>query len=102
MDPLSASALPPAVKSVLWVVWHGITVILAVMAIALIHLCRDDSPALRFMCLALCLGFAALFIAAAAQLPGGFTQLPQWSIFLVLALLIWLGRPSSSASAARG
>lgn len=102
MDAVATSALTPPVQSVVWVVWHGITLVLATMAIALCYLSQRSAPALRTLCLAVCLGFAALFIAAAVQLPGGFAMLPQWAIFLTLALLTWLGRPSSSTSAAHG
>lgn len=100
MDPVAASGLTGPVQSVLWVVWHGITTVLVVMTMALAYLSRHDVPALRIMCCAICLAFTGLFVVAATGLPNGFAILPQWAIFTVLAVLVALGRPSSSTSAA--
>ncbi|PIE11199.1 MAG: hypothetical protein CSA72_03515 [Rhodobacterales bacterium] len=100
MDPVAASALTAQVQSVLWVVWHGITTVLVVMTMALAYLSRHDVPALRITCFTICLAFAGLFVVAATGVPNGFAILPQWAIFTVLAVLVGLGRPSSSTSAA--
>lgn len=95
MDPVHASALPALLIDTLWVVWHGISLCLGLLAVALAYLCVQRSPALLVMCCALMLGFSALFIVAAVGIPGGFVALPQWGIFLVIPALAWAGRISS-------
>jgi len=90
MRPLRASSLPPLVRAVSDVVWHGVTVVLICLAAGLFWLTWHDNPALMWMICAIQVGFAALFIWYGATQLRSLWPMPQWVIFLgVPALTIW-------------
>lgn len=92
-DPLRVGPYVPVVRSVLSVVWHAITLILGVMAVALYWVSRHRNPALETCLIAIQVGFAGLFIAYGWFDLREFSSMPQWSIFGVGACLILLARP---------
>ena len=58
MTPIRQSDLPPLVRSVADVVWHGVTVMLVLMAGGLAWLAFAPNPALLWMICAVQIGFA--------------------------------------------
>lgn len=92
MTPVFASALDPTVRAVLHVVWHGVTVMLAFAAIALLWLSwhSDNTPLMVFVT-AVQLGFAALFLAIGIGELGSVWLMPQWVVFLLVPALTLFG-----------
>ena len=90
MTPTRASDLSRLVRAVLDVVWHGITVVLACLAAALLWLAFHDNMALLWLVCAIQIGFAALFLWYGARQLRSLWPMPQWILFLgVPALTIW-------------
>lgn len=86
-QPIQASTLDPVVRAVALVVWHGVSVMLAVMAAALVWLAYRENTALALMTIAIQLGFAALFIGVGWVQLGTLAPMPQWSIFVIIPAL---------------
>ncbi|MFT6675807.1 MAG: hypothetical protein ACJAVM_002000 [Sulfitobacter sp.] len=90
MRPIRHSELSKPVKAVADVLWHGITVVLAVMAVGLGWLAYQPNAALLWMICAVQFGFAALFIWYGLRHLGNLKQLPQWIVFLMVPMLsVW-------------
>jgi hypothetical protein len=90
MTPLRAAGLPPLVRAVMDVVWHGVTVVLICSAAALFWLTWNQNMALTMTVSAISIGFAALFIWYGITQLNTLWQMPQWIVFLgVPALTIW-------------
>jgi len=90
MKPLRAAVLPPVVRAVMDVVWHGVTVVLICLAAALFWLTWNDNMALLMIVVAIQIGFAGLFICYGVTQLRSLWPMPQWIIFLgVPALTIW-------------
>lgn len=89
--PLRDSSLSAIPKSTLSVVWHMITVQLAVFAIALWWLARTANPALLVLLVVSNLGFAAVFLVYSIHDFATPFALPQWTAFVATALLVGLG-----------
>jgi len=89
--PLRASTLDPLVISTLSVVWHAISLLLAMQAVALYYLAKRRNPAFAWALLAYNLGFALLFVAYGLADFGTLWRLPQWIAFLATAVLTWAG-----------
>jgi len=92
--PVRVSALEPVALSVMSVVWHVITAILALMAVGLFWLARHRCQPLEVMLIAIQICFAAVFIGYGIVDLGNLTQMPQWIIFLVgPGLMLLAGQP---------
>ena len=90
MRPIRKADLPREVIATADVVWHGITVILALTAIGLAWLAFNTNPPLLWMLTGVQLGFAALFVGYGLTRLGNLTKMPQWIIFTgVPALTLW-------------
>jgi hypothetical protein len=90
MQPLRGSDLPPLVRAVMDVVWHGVTVTLMALAGGLFWLTWNDNPPLLWIVNAIQVGFAGLFIWYGITQLRSLWPMPQWIIFLgVPALTIW-------------
>ncbi len=101
--PLRDGTLHPLVASVLSVVWHVITAILALMAIALLWVARHRNRPLELMLIAMQLSFAVLFLAYGMVDLGNIIQMPQWIIFLAgPALILLAGKPGEAHSRVMG
>lgn len=91
--PLLASSLPSTPKLTLYVVWHGISVVLVFSALALFLAARPAHAApARYLVLfisAVWCAFAALFVlvAVAQGDAAWFLRLPQWILLLPVGLL---------------
>ena len=92
-DPLRSSSQDMLVISVLSVVWHFVSVQLVLMALALYHLARHPNRALFVFLLATQIGFTLLFLGYGTVDMGSLMPMPQWTIFLAVALLMVWGRP---------
>ena len=102
-DPVRASDLAPEVRSVLSVIWHAITAILAIMAIGLFWVSRHRNLPLEVAFCTIQISFAALFVGYGRFDLGNLTVMPQWVIFGVGAVLILLAdRPGRQRSGVAG
>lgn len=94
--PLLASSLAEELRLTLYAVWHLISVILVLSAIAL-YVCAlpHHAAAGRYLALfisVLWLSFGAIFLVVAFTQPGQglFLKLPQWILFIPVGLLgLW-------------
>lgn len=91
MEPLRASDVAAVPDAVLHVVWHMVTLMLAVMAGALAYLGHTRNGALAVTLIALNLGTAVIFVGYGALRLGTLAPMPQWTIFLVIAGVIAVG-----------
>ena len=90
--PIQASELSPVVRGVGAVIWHAITWILILLAVAIGWLSRQDNPALNAIVIATQLGFSALFIFYGLTLLGTLWPMPQWIIFTGIPVLMLVGQ----------
>ena len=89
--PLRAAPIDPVVQSVLSVVWHMVSLMLAVMAMMLFALWRSHTPEMSVASALLSLGTALLFLGYGAADLGTPWPMPQWTIFLVVFALTCMG-----------
>jgi len=90
--PVRASDFDPALRSVLSVVWHIVTIMLAVMAVGVFVTAISRNAALEWVLIALNLGTAALFIGYGLADLGNVIEMPQWTGFLLIAVLMLIGQ----------
>lgn len=91
MDPIRASTLDPLVIAVTNVVWHAITLQLALFVVGLFWLVQHQSRPLVAMMLAMQLGFALIFLGYGIADLGTLWPMPQWIIFLGIPALMLMG-----------
>ena len=82
----------PHLSSMAGVLWHAVSVALAVFAVALYRLALRPNPELKWTLAAIQIGWAALFLAYGASQLGTVWIMPQWVIFLALPALTFLPR----------
>ena len=90
--PIQSSELSPVVRGVGAVIWHAITWILILLAIAIGWLSRRENSALNAMVIATQLGFSVLFIFYGLTLLGTLWPMPQWIIFTGIPVLMIVGQ----------
>ncbi|TLP61490.1 hypothetical protein FEE96_14705 [Parasedimentitalea maritima] len=90
-DPIRASAMPDVVRAVGSVLWHAVTWILILMAVALAWISYRQNSALFVMVIAIQAGFAALFLFYGWTLLGTVWEMGQWTIFSVIPAVMLLG-----------
>jgi hypothetical protein len=90
--PIQASALNLPLRAVSAVLWHAVTILLAIEAVALFWLARHPNGAMAVLLAAIQIGFAGLFLYYGQTMLGTVWHLGQWTIFLVLAALIVWGQ----------
>ena len=90
-DPIRASALPDVVRAIGSVLWHGVTWMLILMAVALGWLTYHRNIALFVMVAAVQAGFAALFVFYGWTVLGTLWLTPQWIIFTVIPAVMFFG-----------
>jgi len=69
-----------------------VTLMIGVMALGLLALAQQRNAALEWVLLALNLGTVALFLGYGIEDLGNITDMPQWTLFLAIALLIVVGK----------
>lgn len=95
---VSASNLPPTVRSLSSVVWHGITLMLVFATLALAYLARQENLALEAFLAAWQLGLAALFIGYGHVQLGTVWLMPQWIVFIAIPLMTYVGSQRRTAN----
>ncbi|MFY0594823.1 MAG: hypothetical protein JXQ85_00195 [Cognatishimia sp.] len=81
---IQASELSEYLRAISAVLWHAVSVILAVFALAYLWLARNDNKALSIVLGATQLGFATLFLWYGTTLLGTIWPMPQWIVFLLI------------------
>ena len=88
---MQASGLPVGLRAISAVLWHAVTVILLVMGAGAAWLAHRPEPGLALALIAICLGWSGLFLWYGRRMLGSVLPMPQWALFLPLALLIGWG-----------
>ena len=81
-NPARTEIVDPELRSVLSVVWHMVSLELALCTAALILLTQTKNPALFIFCLVTMVGTAILFIGYTLFDFGSIWALPQWIAFV--------------------
>jgi hypothetical protein len=89
--PIQASALDLPLRAISAVLWHAISLLLATEAVALLWLARYPNRPMAALLGAIQISFAGLFLFYGQTMLGSVWILGQWTIFLVLAGLIFWG-----------
>ncbi|MCC5960104.1 MAG: hypothetical protein JJU08_12275 [Rhodobacteraceae bacterium] len=74
------------------ILWHAVSVVLAVLAIGLWVLAARHDPSLEGILSAIQIGFAALFVFYGLTRLGTLAPMPQWIIFLSIPALTRFGQ----------
>jgi hypothetical protein len=90
--PIQSALHDLPLRAISGVLWHFVTLMLAVQAIALVWLARHAERGLAALLVAIQIGFAGLFLFYGQTMLGTVWALAQWTIFLVLAGLIGWGQ----------
>ncbi len=90
-DIVSASDLPPTVRALSTVVWHGITLMLVLSTVALAYLATHNNPALEMFLTIWQLAFAVLFIGYGILQLGTIWPMPQWTVFVAMPVMTYIG-----------
>lgn len=88
---LRARELARIPQLTLYYCWHMVTITLLAMALALAWAALHANAALVVLVVGLSLAFAALSLSLVIRFRVGLWQLPQWSLFVVIAGLAGLG-----------
>lgn len=90
--PIQASGLDLPLRAISAVLWHFVSLMLALQAVALLWLARHPDGAMAALLTAIQIGFAVLFMFYGQTMLGTVWILGQWTIFLTLAVLIICGQ----------
>ena len=94
--PIQASSLDLPLRAISAVLWHAVTVTLALQAAALLWLAKHPNRPMASLLIAIQICYAGLFLFYGQTMLGTIWQLGQWTIFLALAaLILWGGLRSS-------
>lgn len=88
---LAATSLARVPRYTAYYCWHMVTLLLAAMAAALGWTAFHANVALTVLMLALAIGFAVLSLALVVQFRVSPWHLPQWTFFVVIAVLTAAG-----------
>lgn len=92
-EPIQASVLSDYLRAMSAVLWHAVTVVLAVFAIAYLWLAKHENTAMSLQMAAIQFGFAGLFLWYGEVLLGTVWPMPQWIIFIVIPAVSLAGLP---------
>lgn len=90
--PLQAALSDQGLAAFAAVLWHAVTVVLAVLAVGLWVLSSRHDPAFEAILSTIQLGFAALFLFYGMTRLGSLTPMLQWVIFLAIPVLTRFGQ----------
>lgn len=99
-DPLLAHDLPGFLKAFVSVLWHFVTLIIFTNSIALFYAAKNQrhaAPLVLIVC-AQYLLFAGLFLIYGWHRLGNLTDMPQWSLFLLISVPALIGLKRASVS----
>ena len=85
---LSAVSIDSVVRGVALVVWHMVSLILMVSTGAMIYLAHVPNAALLICVATLQFGFALIFIWVNVSMFSALFAMPQWTAYLIAALLM--------------
>ncbi len=88
---LAAHGLARIPRLTVYYCWHMVTILLLAMALALAWAARHANPPLVVLVLLLAVAFTALSLGLVAAYRVSPWHLPQWSLFLLIAVLSGLG-----------
>ncbi|GAA0587049.1 hypothetical protein [Caenispirillum bisanense] len=91
-EPLQTILTDPPLAAIAAVLWHAVTVVLAVLALGLWRLAQHDDPLLEAVLSGIQLGFAGLFLFYGLTRLGTVWTMPQWIIFLAIPALTRAGQ----------
>lgn len=92
-DPLLAHDLPDFLKAFVSILWHFVTLVLFTNSVALLYAARNQrhaAPLVLIVC-AQYLLFVALFLFYGWHRLGNLTDMPQWSLFLLISAPALIG-----------
>ena len=95
--PLQSALHDPFLAAFAAVLWHAVSVVLAVLAGGLWVLAERRDPAWEAALSAIQLGFAALFVFYGLTRLGTLVAMPQWLIFLAIPALTRFGQSRKDA-----
>ncbi len=88
--PIQASTLPLPLRAISAVLWHFVSLILALQALGFLSVARTANRDLSLMLIAIQIGTAVLFVFYGLTMLGTIWLMPQWTIFLTVAALgLW-------------
>lgn len=88
--PIEASGLALDLRAISAVIWHFVSLVLALQTIAFWGISQRKNDALAWYLIATQFGFAALFVLFGAVMLGTLWVMPQWTIFFVIGgLALW-------------
>jgi hypothetical protein len=90
--PMQAALTDPGLAAFASLLWHAVTVMLAVSAVGLWSLARRRDAVLEAVLSSMHIGLAALFIFYGLTRLGTLTLMPQWIIFLAIPALTRFGQ----------
>ena len=90
-QPVRASALNADVIATVSVVWHFVSVHLALTTVALFWLSWRRNRGVQMILFAHVVGITVLFLSYGIFDVGSLWIMPQWSVFLLIALLMLPG-----------
>jgi len=89
MTPImETDLLHPVVRGVAMVVWHMVTLVLALSTLGIAYLSGSQNIALSSFVFALMLGFGLIFLVLNISMFGALFAMPQWTVFLLTATLM--------------
>ena len=88
--PIQASTLPLPLRAISAVLWHFVSLILALQSLGFLSLARASNRDLSLMLIGIQIGTAVLFVFYGMTMLGSVWIIPQWTIFLTIAVLgLW-------------
>ena len=103
-QPILASDLSVLLKAYGSILWHAVTVVLAVNSMALLIAVRDRALQKPLVCLIVgqYFGFAVLFGIYGLSRLGTLLPMPQWIIFCLIGAVALIGLRRSATGITRG
>lgn len=96
-EPLQAALTDPMLAAFAAVLWHAVTVVIAVLAFGLWVLSSRNDPLLECVLSGIQIGFAGLFIGYGLAFLGTPWMMMQWIIFLTIPALTRFGQSRKKA-----
>ena len=88
--PIQASPLPLPLRAISAVLWHFVSLILALQSLGFLSLARAPNRDLSLMLIGIQIGTAVLFVFYGMTMLGSVWIMQQWTIFLTIAALgLW-------------
>ncbi|MFN4272700.1 MAG: hypothetical protein ACK4F5_07795 [Aliihoeflea sp.] len=96
--PMQSALSDPGLAAYAAILWHAVTVVLAVLAIGLWGLAGRHDPIFETVVSGIQIGFAGLFIFYGLTRLGTLWLMPQWIIFITIPALTRFGQSRKRAA----